>query len=304
MCSTRGGNALSLAAPQDCPNDLKISGLVLCRLVRKSSWRKKKKSGLKKDTEWVILFVALRAKWVTVERHEPLWGINRCDGVTALLWNLWEFCYWQRAGLPTPSAKKYNVWIYKGALVVCIKKYAYMCPILLIHYLFIHSFIHLFSPFSELCLYFLMLPYSQDWLCSALGFVLDLVAGGGTQKWNVGIADVMWLIKVCYKKKKKKVKKITRDENIPGPEMHGVISPTCLSCAGLCRSIRHPATARHPLGKKCKTKSPLQAPDRKAERVLSAHLIFYFQIRKLCLRASITRPCWHMEKRKETLILN
>lgn len=39
-----------------------------------------------------------------------------------------------------------------------------------------------------------------------------------------------------------------------------------------------------------------------ADRVLSARR--YFQIRKLCLRASITRPCWHMEKRKEPLILN
>lgn len=30
----------------------------------------------------------------------------------------------------------------------------------------------------------------------------------------------------------------------------------------------------------------------------------YYQIRKQCLRAPITRPCWHVEKRKEPLTLN
>lgn len=54
--------------------------------------------------------------------------------------------------------------------------------------------------------------------------------------------------------------------------MHGFISPTCLAPARVGASARL---------------SEFSPPAR------------YFQIRKLRLRASITRPCWHMEKRKE-----
>lgn len=53
--------------------------------------------------------------------------------------------------------------------------------------------------------------------------------------------------------------------------------------------------------KKPQNKSPLQAPDREADRLLSTRR--YFQIRKLCLRASKTGPRWHMKKWKELLTL-
>lgn len=78
--------------------------------------------------------------------------------------------------------------------------------------------------------------------------------------------------------------------------MHGVISPTCLApaCVGASCILQlqgilseRSAKPNHLCRLQTESLSEFSPPAR------------YFQVRKLRLRASITRPCWHMEKRKE-----
>lgn len=91
----------------------------------------------------VIMIMTWHAHWppLFVIYQHPLSGIRLYT--IMCLWNTWH------TGLKVKRTKWNDVWIYKGALVVCIKKYTYMCPILLIHYLFIHSFIlSFFRTFS------------------------------------------------------------------------------------------------------------------------------------------------------------